>query len=873
MVIGPGTRLGPYEIAAEIGAGGMGQVFRALDTNLGRDVAIKVLPDAFAHDAERLARFEREARTLASLNHPNIAIIHGLEKTGTVRALVMELVEGPTLADRVAQGPMPLDEALPIASQIAEALAAAHDHGVVHRDLKPANIKLRPDATVKVLDFGLAKAIEPAPGDMSVMSMSPTITTPAMTRVGMILGTAAYMSPEQARGKAVDKRADIWAFGAVVYELVTGRRPFDGEDIADTLAKVIQAEPRWDDVPHPVQRLLKKCLEKDPKKRLRDIGDAWQLLEGPSTPEPLQSRIGLAPWALAILFAVLSVLALWAPWRPPQPAVQSLRFQIHPPPESSFAHFVDDSPVVSPDGKRVAFLATGQDGRVRIWIRDFDSLDARRLDGTEEATWPFWSADGLWIAFAQNNNQLSGLMKVPVAGGPGQALCNCAVIGKGAWSAEGVVVFGNSQGMMKVSENGGAVTPLTRTDPSRGELVHNWPSFLPDGRHFVYTRYARDAGAVGLYVGSIDAKPGEQPLDRVLDIAARYASGRLLFVKGSTLMAQDFDVGLLRVSGQPQPIARLPQVEAPNPGGAALAYGGVTPGMQLTWFSRDGKPLAPIGEAGDVAAPRLSPDDVTVAYNRFDTGPPDVWLHEPKRGSSQFTFRTPSGRPVWSPDGGHVGFSSAVEGKFVVVRKASNGLGGDEVLFKSDDDRALADWSLDDKYLILAANDPKTKQDVWVLPRSGDEKSFPYLNQDYAEAQPRLSPNGRWLAYIADKNGRFEVYVDTFTGGARNGSSTARGTWQVSSGGGTRPVWSRDGKALFYISTDRKMMVVDVHDAGGTRFDYSAPRPSFDVQISSNPWDEFDVSRDGRFLMPIPVQQGSHEPITVIVNWAEALKR
>jgi serine/threonine protein kinase/Tol biopolymer transport system component len=863
-----GSRLGPYEILSLLGAGGMGEVYRAHDTKLNRDVALKVLPLEFALDADRLARFKREAQVLASLNHPHIAAIYGFEDSGETHALVLELVEGPTLADRIAKGAIPLDEALPIAKQIAEALEAAHEQGIIHRDLKPANIKVREDGTVKVLDFGLAKAMEPVSAISPALTASPTITTPAMmTGVGMILGTAAYMSPEQARGKAVDKRADIWAFGVVLYELVAGRRPFAGEDVGQTLARVIDAEPAWDPVLVQMRRLLKTCLEKDPKRRLRDIGDAWHLLDE-ARPSLRSEGPRARPWGWlsAAVVTVVASLALWAPWRPPIAGLPLLRFNIYAPDKTAFANDVDDPPVVSPDGRRIAFLAREQDGRVRIWIQDLDALGARRLERTEEAHWPFWSPDGRWIAFEAGDNELK---RVPASGGPPETLCTCPSILKGAWSTAGVIVFGNAQGVMKVAADGGPVTPLTVVDPSRGEVVHVGPSFLSDGHHFLY---AKVGGMTKSFVGSIDASPADQSLTPVLDGFVQYASGRLLFLRGGTLMAQPFDNYRNQVSGDAAQIGPFAHLQPPVSGNDVLAYGGALPPTQLTWFSRDGKPVGTAGLAGQGASnPRISPDGSTVAFNRYDAGPGDIWLDEPKRGASQFTFGMDSEGPIWSPDGKRLAFTHLVGGGTQFDRKASDGIGTVERFYASGVGTSLEDWSSDNRFILFSVLDPKTKRDIWVLPGSGDKKAFPYLNNDYNEAEPRLSPDGKWLAYISDKLGHYEVYVDTFVGDVVNPSSAPRGTWPISTAGGTRPVWSRDGKELYFIGPDRKMMVVEVNHGLGSRFDFTAPKPLFDARISGNPWEAFDVSADGRFLMPI--QQSANEPITVVANWPEVLKK
>ena len=520
MALTPGAHLGSYEILSALGAGGMGEVYRARDTRLGRDVALKILPDGFAHDPERLARFQREAKTLASLNHPNIASLHGIEETNGVTALVMELVDGEDLAARIARGALPLDEALPIARQIAEALEAAHEQGIIHRDLKPANIKLRPDGTVKVLDFGLAKAMDPASIAAGSISLSPTITSPAaMTGMGMLLGTAAYMAPEQARGKPVDRRADIWAFGCVLFEMLTGRRPFDGEDVAETLGAIIHKEPVWSvlpaSMPAPLLRLLQRCLEKNPKQRLRDIGDARleidSALRAPVADDATAtSGVSTTGWwrgrAAPVVAVVLGLFAAGVGFvhfteRPPEPA-PPVRFEIAAPANTTFVN----NGVISPDGRLVAFAARDTArGLTRIWVRSLDSIEARPLAGTETrniALALFWSPDSRFIAYAADGK----LRKADVSGGPSQTLADLegTAYRGGAWSRDGIVIFGlQGKGLRQVSADGGTASVLTNVDPSR-ETSHIEPVFLPDGRRFLYTRLANPRDQSGVYMGSLD---------------------------------------------------------------------------------------------------------------------------------------------------------------------------------------------------------------------------------------------------------------------------------------------------------------------------------------------------------------------------------
>ena len=869
MSVSSGTRFGPYEVLSPLGAGGMGEVYRARDTRLGREVAIKVLPGEFAADPDRIARFTREAQLLASLNHQNIAQIYGVEPghAGT-HVLVMELVDGVTLAERISQGRVPVDEALAIARQVAAALEAAHDRGIIHRDLKPANIKIRPDDTVKVLDFGLAKLADSSLDHTSSsgLSLSPTVTSPAMmTGVGVLMGTAPYMSPEQARGKPLDKRTDIWSFGAVLYELVTGRRAFDGEDVADTISKVLQTQPALDDVPIRLRRLIAKCLQRNPQDRLRDIGDAWDLLEEPTAAPSGRGSNQIRVWQGVAVVAVVAALALWAPWREvTSPPV--IRLQITPPPGTVLMNQGDDPPAVSPDGSRVAFLAMEEDGRSRIWIRALDSVQARRLEGTDDARWLVWSPDGKWLAY---QGDLGDIRKVPAAGGPAQTLCVfCPQILRGAWSSAGVLVLGGPEGLTKLSEDGGTPTAVTKVDRSRNETVHLLPSFLPDGRRVLYLR-GGEGTAPGLYAASIDAQPSDQPNTRILATFAVYGSGRVLFVRSGTLMSQPFDVDDLRLTGEPTEIARNVAGVPPNSGGGTLAFGANPFLRQLTWFSADGKSLGTVGPVGSVTFPRISPGGTRVAFGSFERGPGDIWIYEPKRGAYQFTTSLGDREiPMWIDDG-HIAYSMLAAGGFQLMRKAINGVGGEQRLYPTDAAFVMSmDISSDGKYALVWSRNPKTQNDIGVLPLAGDGKPVPYLHTASNEDAPRVSPNGKWLAYVSDKLGHYEVYVDAFTPAAPT-DQTRRGTWPVSTAGGTRPVWSRDGNQLFFISAGRKMMSVKVNNPEGPVPDFGPPVMLFAAPVTGNPWDMYDVAPDGRFLFAVRSQQRAPEPITVLVNWPE----
>jgi eukaryotic-like serine/threonine-protein kinase len=866
MALTAGTRLGPYEILAPIGAGGMGEVYKARDTKLGRDVAIKVLPPDFAQDPERLARFEREAKVLASLNHPNIAQIYGIED----RALVMELVEGQTLL-----GPLPLDTALNYARQIADALEAAHDKNIIHRDLKPANIMITSAGVVKVLDFGLAAISESS--DPSNPVNSPTLTI-SPTRAGMILGTAGYMSPEQARGKAVDKRADIWAFGVVLFEMLTGQRLFEGETISDTMAQVLIREPDWAQVPAKVRRLFQACLQKDPKQRLQAISD-WKLMlaEGePATTAPARSPLG---WVSATVVAALALAALaFVHFREKPPVKQMMRFEIPAPANATFSE--DTFLAVSPDGRKIAFIATGADRKSMLWVRPLDTEEARPLAGTEDATgFPFWSPDSRFLAFASGGK----LKRIESAGGPAQTLCDAATLAGGVWTSDNRILFGGIERLQQVSAAGGMPTPLTVVDHSRDELEHAFPAMLPDGHHFVYQRVSAPLEHGGIYVGSLDAKPEQQSTTRLVAgyTAPMYvpspltgnAPGFLLFVRGGTLMAQPFDPKRLELSGEAVPIAEhVGHFSASSNG--VLAFGvAVTQGnTQLTWYDRKGNVLSTAGEIGEYRDPALSPDQKRVAYERGNA----LWLFDFGRGvNTKFTFGNTSYFPAWSVDGSRIVFMSGSGGRTGIYERASNLAGQEELLYQSTEPKGRFSWTHDGKFLLYDALSPVGKlSDLWILPMGGsatDRKPLSFLGTEFDELAGRFSPDGRWVAYQSNQSGKFEIYVLPFDA-SNPGSSTAGGLRQVSKDGGEEVHWSGDGKELFYLAPDGYLMSVDVNAAGGA-FQTGAPQRLFKSTARSEAW---DVSADGkRFLIAAPSGSGTttSPPYHVATNWTELLKR
>ncbi len=899
MSLTPGTRLGPYDILSALGVGGMGEVYRAHDAKLHRDVAIKVLLPAVANDPDRRARFSREAQVLASLNHPNIAAIYGLEESEGTLALVMELVEGPTLADRIAQGPLPLDAVLPIAQQMAEALEAAHEQGIIHRDLKPANIKVRPDGVVKVLDFGLAKAVEGAgraggAGDAGAAN-SPTISLHA-TQAGMILGTAAYMAPEQARGNAVDKRADLWSFGVVLYEMLTGTRLFEGVTISDTLAAVLRAEPDWTklptDTPTPIRRLLRRCLEKDRRKRLADAADARLEIEdaltapaadasspGVSASTSSSSRATRLAWLVAGLFLISTLILSVMYFRRAEPPTPTMRFAIFPPETSTFA----SESAISPDGQLVAFVTTGAAGVTSLWVRPLAAVESRQLSGTEGAAFPFWSPDSRFLGFFAG----SKLRKIDVAGGPAQTLADASPDPRGgAWAPDGTIIFGPgiTSPLMRVSASGGPVSEVTKLDTELGQTSHRWPSMMPGGRHFIYFGRGGQAEKQGLYVSSIDSPDSKFIIATSVTGAYTEAGGKgyLLFIRESILMAQPFDPAKMELSGEPRPIAQgvssNPSEVGPtgysafsaSTGHLIYRTGDIYGGTRLTWVDRTGKSLGAITEPSGYYEPSLSIDGKKVLFGR-DEGGPDIFLLDLSRGSTtRLTFDPASDvSSVFSPDGSQVVFASNRSGIGDFYRKASSGAGADELILKGKGLAFPDSWSRDGKYLIYEMiGSVKTKTDLWVLPMVGEPTPFPYLESEFIESHAQFSPDGRWVAYTSDESGRAEVYVQSFP--------ISGGKWQISTTGGDQPQWRGDGKELFYIAQDRNLMAVTI--GGDATLDAGRPTVLFQTTVPitgiSDDRNNYVPTQDGqRFLMNNLADIANSQPMTLVLNWAADMKK
>ena len=876
-----GDKLGSYEILSPLGAGGMGEVYRARDSKLGREVAIKVLPEEFTQHPQKLARFEREARLLAALNHPGIATLHGLEDAEGKPFLVMELVEGETLAERIARGPLPVDEALTLSLQIAEALEAAHEKGIIHRDLKPANIKVNPEGQVKVLDFGLAKAFaEETPATDS--SISPTLSRDS-TRAGVILGTAAYMSPEQAKGKEVDKRTDIFSFGIVLYEMLTGKKAFGGEDVSDVLASILKTEPDWkavSDLDPRIQKLLRRCLRTDRKERRQSIGDVrieiQDILAEPTVAhEAIKARAPMLAWALAGFFAVALLATLWMLWptvSAPQPPVRfSLNLGAG---DSQLFTGAGGTPVLSPDGKTLAFLGQMPGGNTQLYIRSLDNLEATPLSGTEGAYLPFFSRDGRWLAFF-----IAGaLKKVSVSGGAALTIAEASSPRGGTWGPDDTIVYTPTDftGLYRVPASGG--TPVELTQLREGELTHRWPWFLPNGKAVLFVIQAQGGSFNDGSIEAVLLETGERKVLHRGGTYPRYASsGHLLYAREATLFAMPFDAERIEPTGEPTPViegvratgigAGLFSVADDGslvyvPGGAAAAE------SMLVWVDRQGveQPVAETLRA--FLDPRLSPDGRRLAVAISGTDGYETWLLELGRGTlTRLTFGEGlSMRPLWSPDGERVIFASRREGTFSIFSKAADGSGTAEQL-TGDAYRIPTSISSDGKTIVFRQDSNTTGRDIGMVRLEGEREPEMLLQSPFDEHTGMLSPDDRWLAYVSNESGRDEVYVTAFP--------DPGGKLQISTEGGTEPMWSRDGRELFYRIGD-KMIAVAI----ATEPELAPGKPTllFEGRYRSglstgNPATGYDVAPDGRFVMIRAEESPGPAQINVVLNWFEELKR
>jgi len=880
MALAPGSRVGVYEVTAQIGAGAMGVVFRARDTKLLREVALKVLPEHFAENPDRLSRLQREAQLLALLNHPNIAHVYGLEQTAGSACIVMELVEGETLADRLGRGPIQLDEAVGIAKQIAEALGAAHERGIVHRDLKPANVKLTPNGSVKVLDFGLAKPVGTgAPGSGS--SMLPTMA--GGSGIGTITGTVAYMSPEQARGKEVDARTDIWAFGCVLYEMLTGRAAFDGETPTDIIAKVVTSQADLDALPAgtpaSIRSLLAATLTKNIASRLQHIGDARLFLDqslvpdaaAPATrPRSTSNRtFAVAAAALVlVLAAALGAIALYTRSSPP-PAGSAMTLQV------ALPGYVADA-LVSPDAQRIAYVAEPRGEKRAIWIRVLGSEGVQKVPGSDTPRGFAWSPDGRGLAFVADKK----LKTIDVISGSVQTIGDFAEPGnRGLNWSHGVILLATSTGLFRFSDQGGAMTRVTELDSKLKENAHVAPIFLPDGNHFLYVITAATQETNGIFVGALDGKTSKTRLTsfgtRLAGLA--YAPPGYLIVAGESLTAQRFDASTLTLSGQPVPIAEtVDGVSVSDTGLLVYRKSSATAAdKQLTWYDRTGRSLGQTGPKANYLNLALSPTGDRVAVDIVGDNNRDVWVIDVARGvPSRITFEPGSEwTPVWSPDGGRIAFASQRINGTHMYQKSAAGVGTETQIFKSDSSEIPTAWSPDGRYMVFSRFKPPGQAgvDTWLLSLSGEPKASPFIESPFDKAQARISPDGRWLAYTTNDSGIYQIMVQSFP-------DPTRGRWQITAQGGIEPKWRHDGRELYYLAYDGNLMAVPIKETRPDQpFEAGAPIVLFPTTLTvsrtQSPRDRrYDVAPDGRFLIATPAATVS-EPVTAVVNWAAGLEK
>jgi serine/threonine protein kinase/WD40 repeat protein len=890
MALSAGTKLGPYEIVAPLGAGGMGEVYRARDTRLGRDVAIKVLPTHLADRPDLRERFEREARAIASLNHSHICTLHDIGRQDATDYLVMELVEGQTLAQRLLKGPLPIEQVLQYAIEIAGALDKAHHNGITHRDLKPGNIMLTKSG-VKLLDFGLAKLTREAAVTTNTVTTLPAAER-SITAEGSIIGTLQYMAPEQLEGAEADARTDIFSFGVVVYEMATGKKAFDGKSQASLIAKILETDPPpisslQPMTPPALDRVVKKCLAKEPEKRWQDAGDLcdelkW-LAETGAPPEQVSTaprrRSALIPAIACVLVAAAAGAAGWL-LKPAPASGQRMQLAVPLPDEMSTLGFAR----LSPDGRRVVLGIILGNRLGLLVLRSLDSSEIQPLPGITNARSPFWSADSRRVGFYSGGK----LETVSVNGGPAQVLCDASLSGYGgAWNSDGVILFvGNSGPLQRVNASGGACTPVMKGGADEND---DSPAFLPDGKHFLYRAKGGDESTRGIYVASLDNPAGQRLLtdqSSVVFAPSTHGSrqGYLLFLRGTTLTAQPFDTGTLQLAGDAFPVAEQAAMDFNNQVAASASANGVLFYMsnlvrdnQLTWFDRSGKILGTAGPHGLQNGVSLSRDDKVVAIGRnFSGSDAELWLEDLVRGgATPFTFDPTHGRgAVWSPDGDQIIFAST-DGK--IYRKDANGGGPEEPLLAGGDPKYPSDWSRDGRFLLYTDQDPKTGADIWVLPdpsgKSGESKPFPFLQTQFMESQSQFSPDGRWIAYASNKSGQEEIYVRPFSGQP----SGSAGEWKISTDGGADPRWSANGKELFYLAREPsghfkvELMTVPIHTIGSATFEAGAPKPLFDfvytgVVPQANVFG-YAVAADGQRFLVNPSVNPITTTLNVIVNW------
>jgi eukaryotic-like serine/threonine-protein kinase len=877
-----GSRLGPYEILAAIGAGGMGEVYRARDTRLERTVAVKVLPEHMTSDADLRQRFEREAKTISQISHPHICALYDVGREGDRDYLVMELLDGESLAARLDKGPLPAEQLLRYGIEIADALDKAHRLGIVHRDLKPGNVMITKSG-VKLLDFGLAKfqaaARDKALSGVSVLATEAQKSQP-LTERGTVLGTFQYMAPEQLEGGEADARSDIFAFGALLYEMATGKKAFSGKSQASLAGSILRDDPTSVTeiapmMPPALNRVIKTCLAKDPEDRFQTAHDVklqlqW-VAEGGSqagVPAPVaarrKSRERLAWSVAAVGLLAAAGLAFGFVRRAPTPP-RAVRFEVGAP-EGVIAV---DAPRVSPDGRYLAFNATDSEGKTRIWVRPMNAIAAQPLNGTDGTGRPFWSPDSRFLGFMAEGK----LKKIEVTGGPAQKICDAPTGADGSWSSQGVILYdgtGNDP-IYRVPAAGGTPTVAVKADKN-GQV--GWPEFLPDGRHFLFMAIAAKPEDSKYRVGSIDSTDSK-PFAPAQTLVTYAPPGYLLFVRDRTLVAQRFDPKSVKALGEPIPLAEhigtdsvgLATFSVSRDG--TLAYRTGEAGARLLWLDASGKELEALGDRGEYFNPALSRAGDRLAFDLNDPrgGKTDIWIRDLTRGvNSRFTFgEGNNSASVWSPDGATIVFRSDRSGLYDLFEKPSNGQGEEKILLKSDEPKFACDWSRDGRYIAYASQNQKTGWNAWALPTFGDRKPIPIVVGAFAELLPKFSPDVRFVAYQSNESGRAEIYVQSFP--------TPSGKWQASSSGGTDPAWSADGKKLFYRAADQKLMAVDV-DAGET-FKAGIPQALFPARVQpGTARNKYVVSVDStRFLMISPLGREALTPTTVVLNWSAELAR
>ena len=890
----PGTKLGRYEIRSKLGAGGMGEVYQGRDTQLGRDVAVKVLPTTISNDADRLRRFEQEACAASALNHPNILVVHDIGIHDGTTYVVSELLEGETLRKRIGGTALSQRRAVDYALQIANGLAAAHEKGIIHRDLKPDNIFITKDGRVKILDFGLAKLTQLD----GTQSQTDVPTRRVDTDPGVVMGTVGYMSPEQLKGRAIDPRSDIFAFGAILYEMLSGRRAFHGESAAETMSAILKEDPPElsdtnKSVAPALERLVNHCLEKNPEARFhsaRDVAFALESISGSAAgtnettiaqsvvPTTSRARQWL-PWAVVSAGLLLAGIITWTYFRrQPMEAgpIESMRFPIVMPEKA----VIFGPPTISPDGRYVVFRLNTGDGKELLWLRPLGSFEARPLAGTDGALQPFWSPDSRSVGFFANGK----LKRIGVSGGSAQTICDAPSNHSGAWGNDGTILFSRAvaSGLYRVSAAGGTPSQVTTVDASRSEIEHIWPYFLPDGRHFLFLARNAQPENSAIYVGALDSNETTRLLQAHSSVAFA-PPGYVLFVRETTLMAQGFDADTLQLKADAFPLAEQTvrnsiigraMFSVSENGVLVYRVGGIN-NSQLIWFDRSGKQLSALTQPGSNNAPSLSPDEKQVAVSRVDPNTAtaaDIWLLDSERGS-QIRLTTDPGVdsfPSWSPNGDHITFVSTRNAVTSIYQKRSNGGSPEEPLVSSGELKYNPTWSPDGQTIIYSQLNPKTNVDLYLLSLSGEKKSTSWLQTNFIEAQARFSPNGRWIAYISNETGQFEVYVESFP---------ATGTkLPMSIGGGSQPQWRADGRELYYYNPERKLMAVEVNGDGPT-FKVGQARPLFEIRVAaidqSFPGNGYyTVTRDGkRFLVSSLPDTPDRQQINVVVNWTADFKK